>query len=38
MPEGTKLPSGLEIIKDKYKPRMSATHYTLAPACDMPFS
>ena len=38
IPQGTKLPSGLAIVKDKYNSRMGATHYTLAPAHDMPLS
>ncbi len=38
IPQGTKLPSGLAIVKDKYNSRMNATHYTLAPVCDMPLA
>lgn len=36
IPQGTKLPSGLAIVKDRFNSRMGATHYTLAPAYDMP--
>ncbi|WP_037054910.1 hypothetical protein [Rheinheimera baltica] len=38
IPEGTTLPSGLAIVKDKFNSRISATHYTIAPAYDMPLS
>lgn len=38
IPKGTKLPSGLAIIKDKFNSRMGATHYTLAPAFNMPLT
>ena len=36
IPQGTKLPLGLAIVKDKFNPRLKATHYTIAPARDMP--
>jgi len=35
IPEGTQLPEGLTIIRDELNERWGATHYTLAPACDM---
>lgn len=36
IPKHTKLPFGLAIVKDEYNTRFNATHYTLAPAFDMP--
>lgn len=33
---GTTLPDGIAIVKDNYNPRFQATHYTIAPAFDMP--
>jgi hypothetical protein len=30
------LPNGLAIVKDNFNPRLGATHYTIAPAHDMP--
>jgi hypothetical protein len=33
---GTVLPQGLAIVKDNFNPRLGATHYTIAPAHDMP--
>ncbi len=36
--KGTLLPEGLAIIKDEYNTRFEATHYTIAPAFDMPLS
>ena len=36
IPMGTKLPGGLAIVKDNFNRRMTATHYTIAPAYDMP--
>ncbi|MBB3292480.1 hypothetical protein SAMN05428960_1129 [Mitsuaria sp. PDC51] len=33
---GTVLPNGLAIVKDNFNPRLGATHYTIAPAHDMP--
>jgi len=38
IPKGTMLPAGLAIVRDKYNRRMGATHYTIAPAHDMPLS
>ena len=38
IPSGTVLPAGLAIVKDKFNARMGATHYTIAPAYDMPLS
>jgi hypothetical protein len=38
IPKGTQLPHGLAIVKDNYNSRMMATHYTVAPAFDMPLS
>ncbi|GAB2199492.1 Tse2 family ADP-ribosyltransferase toxin [Sessilibacter sp. MAH4] len=36
IPSGTRLPNGLAIVKDSYNESFSATHYTIAPAHDMP--
>ena len=36
IPEGTRLPLGLAIVRDEYNTKFNATHYTLAPAYDMP--
>ena len=36
IPEGTVLPVGLAIVRDEFNPRFDATHYTIAPAYDMP--
>ena len=36
IPQGTRLPRGLAIVKDSYNEQMKATHYTIAPAYDMP--
>jgi hypothetical protein len=36
IPKGTRLPVGLAIVKDRFNPRLNATHYTIAPAHDMP--
>ena len=33
---GTVLPDGLAIVRDAYNDRFDATHYTIAPAFDMP--
>lgn len=33
---GTRLPDGLAIVRDAYNDRFDATHYTIAPAFDMP--
>jgi hypothetical protein len=38
IPQGTVLPPGLAIIKDRFNARLGATHYTIAPAYDMPLS
>lgn len=38
IPKGTMLPYGLAIVKDEYNTRFNATHYTIAPAFDMPLS
>ncbi len=36
IPAGTALPVGLCIVRDQYNARFNATHYTIAPAYDMP--
>jgi hypothetical protein len=36
IPAGTVLPAGLAIVRDHYNPAFDATHYTIAPAHDMP--
>ena len=38
IPQGTVLPEGLAIVKDEYNTRFDATHYTIAPAYDMPLA
>lgn len=38
IPKDTKLPEGLAIVEDEYNTRFEATHYTIAPAYDMPLS
>lgn len=38
IPRGTILPAGLAIVKDKFNHRIGATHYTIAPAYDMPLT
>ncbi|MFP6845551.1 MAG: hypothetical protein VB958_10105 [Thalassolituus sp.] len=38
IPKGTVLPVGLAIVKDRFNERVGATHYTIAPAYDMPLS
>lgn len=38
IPQGTQLPAGLAIVKDSFNSRMGSTHYTLAPAYDMPLA
>lgn len=35
---GTEFPLGLAIVRDNYNARFQATHYTIAPAFDMPLS
>jgi hypothetical protein len=36
IPAGTLLPAGLAIVKDDFNTRFQATHFTIAPAYDMP--
>ncbi len=36
IPQGTALPLGLAIVRDTYNSSFDATHYTIAPAYDMP--
>lgn len=36
LPAGTILPEGLVVVKDSYNSTFQATHYTIAPAQDMP--
>lgn len=38
IPKGAVLPEGLAIVRDQYNSRFEATHYTIAPAYDMPLS
>lgn len=38
IPGGTELPTGLAIVKDGFNRRVEATHYTIAPAHDMPLA
>lgn len=38
IPKGTVLPYGLAIVRDEYNTVYEATHYTLAPAFDMPLA
>jgi hypothetical protein len=38
IPAGTVLPPGLAIVRDEYNSRFDATHYTIAPAYDMPLA
>lgn len=38
IPKGTVLPEGLAIVKDQYNSKFEATHYSIAPAYDMPLS
>jgi hypothetical protein len=38
IPKGTNLPHGLVLVKDEYNVKFGATHYTIAPAFDMPLS
>ena len=38
IPAGTPLPHGLAIVKDSYNETFMATHYTIAPAYDMPIA
>jgi hypothetical protein len=36
IPAGTELPDGLAIVRDEFNTQFEATHYTIAPAFDMP--
>jgi len=36
IPAGAELPKGLAIVKDSYNDTVMATHYTIAPAYNMP--
>ncbi|BBA32001.1 uncharacterized protein sS8_0031 [Methylocaldum marinum] len=38
IPAGTRLPAGLAIVQDSYNESFGATHYTIAPAYDMPIA
>jgi hypothetical protein len=38
IPAGTVLPAGLVIVKDRFNRMLGATHYTIAPAHDMPLA
>lgn len=42
IPAGTALPFGLTIVltivRDEHNPKCDATHYTIAPAFDMPLA
>jgi hypothetical protein len=38
LPAGTMLPEGLCIVRDQWNQRYRATHYTIAPAYDMPLA
>lgn len=38
IPKGTALPAGLAVVKDSYNEQMQATHYSIAPAYDMPIT
>lgn len=38
IPAGTVLPSGLVVVKDRFNKTLGATHYTIAPAHDMPLT
>jgi Tse2 ADP-ribosyltransferase toxins len=38
IPAGTQLPDGLAIVRDERNERWEATHYTIAPAYDMPLA
>ena len=38
IPAGTSLPEGLAIVEDSYNETYQSTHYTIAPARDMPLS
>jgi hypothetical protein len=36
IPKGTRLPQGLALVQDEFNTKAQATHYTIAPAYDMP--
>lgn len=36
IPQGTPIPDGLAIVRDRFNPTMNAVHDTIAPAFDMP--
>jgi hypothetical protein len=38
IPMGTRLPDGLAIVRDEFNENFGATHYTIAPAFDMPLA
>lgn len=38
IPKDTVLPDGLAVVKDQYNTMFQATHYTIAPAFDMPLT
>lgn len=38
IPKGTVLPAGLAIVKDQFNTKFQSTHYTIAPAYDMPLA
>lgn len=38
IPRGTILPEGLAIVRDQFNHTFGATHYTIAPAHDMPLT
>jgi hypothetical protein len=38
IPKDTELPTGLAIVKDQFNTKFQATHYTIAPAYDMPLA
>lgn len=38
IPKGTELPIGLAIVKDQFNTKFQSTHYTIAPAYDMPLA
>ena len=38
IPAGTKLPTGLTIVKDNFNNKMDTTNYAIAPTHDMPLS
>ncbi|HVK56744.1 MAG TPA: hypothetical protein VM532_17170 [Burkholderiales bacterium] len=38
IPAGAVLPHGLAVVRDEYNSRFGATHYTIAPAFDMPLA